>query len=422
MVLFLLGLIRWLPGIAPDARFPVQPETVRLARSWAMTGELADPYFAGRTGPSAHSPPVYPVFMGTLLKIYGDGREALFSLAFSAAVLLALQAAMLPLAAVALGIRFEAGVLASLAWLLAKIRPFPEFEANLAGVLIMALTMLLIRWVRPDSGMVQAMLAGGLSAVLALTATPAVPVVVLWFLTPLAAPLWRGRRREILGFWLCFAALLSPWVIRNYKVFGEFIPLRVNFGLELAVSNNGCANVSLVENLISRCFESEHPNASLAEAKRVAALGEPAYHLEKRRQAFAWIAANPAGFASLTARRFVRFWIPSETGNPVAEAFHPLVTRERLWIYLTTLMSIFGLLRLWRTSVAGATMCTLWLAVFPLIYYIVQFVERYRRPVLWITFLLAGAEMWRLIAANRVRQRQQARPPSSAHGQPGHQF
>jgi 4-amino-4-deoxy-L-arabinose transferase-like glycosyltransferase len=38
---------------------------------------------------------------------------------------------------------------------------------------------------------------------------------------------------------LALLAALSPWIIRNYEVFHEFIPVRSGLGLELYIGNNG---------------------------------------------------------------------------------------------------------------------------------------------------------------------------------------
>ncbi len=343
--------------------------------------------------------------MGILLKVFGDGRAGFLALLLSAAIFMSAQAALLPVVALRVGFAFEAGVLAAIAWMLAKVRPWPEHEAGLAGLLIILLTIVLSLWAESTGSRVIPLLAGALLAFTALTTSAAVIVVAVWFLTPLALPLWRQRRLEIVLFVLAATALIVPWSIRNYNVFREVILIRGNFGLELAVSNNDCTQVSLVENVISECFQVQHPNTSAGEADRIVRLGEPEYNRQRTHEALAWITANPVRFASLTARRFVRFWIPSETGDPISEIFHPLVTRERLWVYGMTLMSVFGLVRLWRTNPPGALLCSLWLSLFPLVYYIVQFLERYRRPILWITFLLAGAEIWRLILQSRLGSR-----------------
>src|SRR5262249_50700161 len=63
-----------------------------------------------------------------------------------------------------------------------------------------------------------------------------IPLFALWFLWQ-----FRGRWNHLmLGFSsLAFAALvLTPWVVRNYRVFGEFVPLSTTGGSALLQGNN----------------------------------------------------------------------------------------------------------------------------------------------------------------------------------------
>ena len=56
--------------------------------------------------------------------------------------------------------------------------------------------------------------------------------------------MWEARKDSAPWAKLAMAALLVftiglvPWTIRNYRVFGKFIVLRSNFGLELWLGNN----------------------------------------------------------------------------------------------------------------------------------------------------------------------------------------
>jgi hypothetical protein len=45
---------------------------------------------------------------------------------------------------------------------------------------------------------------------------------------------------------------------------------------------------------------------------------------------------------------------------------------------------------MWKKSRSAAGILALWLLLFPLIYYVIQFDLRYRFPILWVTLLLAG--------------------------------
>ena len=49
------------------------PESVRLARSLAETGQFANPFVPLDTGPSAHTAPVLPALLALLMRVFGDG-------------------------------------------------------------------------------------------------------------------------------------------------------------------------------------------------------------------------------------------------------------------------------------------------------------------------------------------------------------
>jgi hypothetical protein len=129
-----------------------------------------------------------------------------------------------------------------------------------------------------------------------------------------------------------------------------------------------------------------HPNVSEAEALRVRSLGEYRYNQEKLRTALAWIAAQPTRTAALIGQRAWYFWFPADFGWKSYAA-----QRKRFAaLHLLTVLSFAGLWLAWRRRMACARVLTLWLGLFPLIYYVVQFEVRYRTPILWISYLLAA--------------------------------
>ena len=67
-----------------------------------------------------------------------------------------------------------------------------------------------------------------------------------------------------------------------------------------------------------------------------------------------------------------------------------------LALHALTVASFFGLYQSLKRRILSATFLLLWIALFPLIYYVVQFEYRYRYPLLWTTCLLA-AEAIRLM-------------------------
>jgi hypothetical protein len=135
------------------------------------------------------------------------------------------------------------------------------------------------------------------------------------------------------------------------------------------------------------CPENRHPNKDLNEARRVLELGEPKYCELRRQEALHWIGDHPARFLKLAAMRFVFFWMPSESGTiHVGHGRH----LERVVIYLMTLLSGAGLLILYRKDARSAAICMSCLTLYPLVYYILQFEDRYRYPIMWVTFLLGA--------------------------------
>jgi hypothetical protein len=188
------------------------------------------------------------------------------------------------------------------------------------------------------------------------------------------------------------AVITLPWIVRNYVVFERLIFIRGNLGLELHVSNNPCAEFGVRMNQRTGCFQTIHPNVNAVQARKLVAMGEPAYQHEQLSEAIEWIQHHPQRFIALTAQRFWFFWFPSNEGNNLAELLSQGWRRSlrAIVVYSATILSLPGLLLLFARNRPGGLICLLWLGSFPIIHYIVQFEPRYRSPILWLTLLLAG--------------------------------
>jgi hypothetical protein len=190
--------------------------------------------------------------------------------------------------------------------------------------------------------------------------------------------------------------VILPWTIRNYSQFGEFVLIRTNLGLELAVANNDCAEVTLQGNGRNGCHDLMHPNANPAEAALLRQIGEVAYNRRKLAEAKAWIATHPARFAELTIHRAGRFWFPEV--NP---GFAPYAYA----IWFGTAISFIGLFQLVRRGRDAGSFVLLTSGIYSTLYYIVQADATYRYPVFWMALVPAGyflneqfGRIWRLIA------------------------
>jgi len=200
---------------------------------------------------------------------------------------------------------------------------------------------------------------------------------------------WQSRRESLswvkfsAATLLVFAIALVPWTIRNYRVFGKFIVLRSNFGLELWLGNN-----PEVPDTWSPWL---HPNDSREEAEKYKRMGEIAYMEEKEREAVTFMRTHPADTLNFMFRRFINNWL-GITDSP-ADAWSASPLRLKAFIVMNLLLSVFtllGALFTRRTRPVEAFPYLMVLLVFPLIFYLTHSSLRYRFPMDPIMMVLAA--------------------------------
>ena len=105
-------------------------------------------------------------------------------------------------------------------------------------------------------------------------------------------------------------------------------------------------------------------------------MGELAYVAERKRQAIAFIKEDYARFIGLCLKRFVYFWagVP-QAGNSVLTPF-----ANSLYL-ASSVLAVWGLARALRQHMPGAWLF-FWLTLaYPLAYYAVFVLPRYRHPI-----------------------------------------
>jgi hypothetical protein len=342
-----------------------------------------------------------------LYRLFGEGPGSFLAVDFMDSAVLVGQVVLLPLVAEALGAGVWPGFLAALLAIFGMER-MPRWETNYSELLLVIAVLLACRYLRaigpsrPATSLTKGtarfidsplVLASGLGLVWG-TILLTNPTPALVWLCWLVLGAWYGARHAARWAWLPALliplVMVAPWTARNFATFHRVVPIRDNLGLELMVSNNPCASPSFSANVDSGCFRKAHPALNSEEARRVIEMGEANYNALKLREAGRWIRANPGAFCRLSLKRFLYFWLRFTPDSSGAD-------RLRSWgLRLLTLMSIPGLLLLWRASRSGAIVCMTLLAFFPPVHYLVQYMYRYHFPTLWVMFSLSAMAIIRI--------------------------
>jgi 4-amino-4-deoxy-L-arabinose transferase-like glycosyltransferase len=362
-----------------------------LAEALLRGQGLSNP-FGPPTGPTAFIAPVYPILVAAIFKLFGvysQASEAVLLLLHTAANLLTI-ALMMALARRLAG--RSAALIAGLVWACSLPliwMPSIFWETSLSIALLMLLLVLALR--TSERPTLAAWIGlGALSALLALL-NPALLLTILAVLAWLAVVTWSSfphMRSGLAISLLTFAILFSPWPIRNARVFHAFIPLRTTVGFELWMGNLPASHGYLNETVFPSYNQQE-----LDDYKR---MGELAYTNHKSQLAKQEILGHPGAFATMSARRFIRFW--SGNGNSQGSPLYVLHAT------LTTLFGLLGLMALLRARrYAVAALLALPLILFPVPYYITHAEFRYRLEIDPVLTVLAGVAL-----ASAFRKREEA--------------
>jgi hypothetical protein len=164
---------------------------------------------------------------------------------------------------------------------------------------------------------------------------------------------------------IVFWAVLTPWIVRDYRVFGKFMLVRGDLGSELRAGNNPLAHGHWVPE-----FRAGNNPVLFARYKE---MGEIAFDRQQEQLAKEWIAANPRRFVGLCVQRVYGFWfaVDEQKLRPVKRA--PLL--------LLTPLSILGLLVAIKRRVHGVFLFATLIIFYPLVYYITLALDRYHHAI-----------------------------------------
>jgi hypothetical protein len=388
-------------------------EAGRIARALVTGYGYSDPFanaFLAHTGPTAWLPPLYPLLLAAIFRIFGVFTPA------SAWVLFTIQSAFSAATALAtweIAARtFSRRVALWSAWLWALYPAAMQYavrwpwEMTITTALFTFALVLALRMrgidtsnasLQPTTSNQQPttswLLFGLLWALIALSNSTLLiflPVCALWILLPTlrnpGAPSMRlhrmgGIAHILLGPTLAallFLACIAPWTLRNWQTFHAFIPLRGNLGAEMYMGNGPGSNGLLMEYY--------HPFQAPEQLRLYASLGEVRYVAQRGALARAFIAAHPAHFAADTARRIYFFWI--SVPHPADEAWYNELDRTLNFAFLS-IAGLLGLALALRRRIPAAGLFAFAFLLLPIPYYLITVHARFRHPLEPLICILA---------------------------------
>ncbi|HEX5233864.1 MAG TPA: glycosyltransferase family 39 protein [Silvibacterium sp.] len=379
-------------------------EMGRVARALVTGYGYADP-FNGHSGPTAWVPPLYPLLLAAVFKLFGVYT------ALSAWVILTLNSVFSAATSIfvfKIAARcYNRKVALWSAWIWALYPAAMQYATR--WIWEMALTAMLFTAVFALSLRMRGITPRGQGAMdeprdekSQQTTKQWLLFALLWALISLsnstlllflpACGIWilAGARnkapavRRAFASGLVFLAVVSPWMIRNYRVFHEFVPFRSNFGAELYMGNNPAADGMPWGKTVNGEYQ----------VRRYTQMGEVAYANEQGSLAKSWIARHPTRFLELSLKRFYCFW----SAVPHAETRHTfLVLVRNINFCVPNILAILGLaLSLKRRTPAAALF--LWAFILlPFTYYFITPGARFRHPlepliVILSVFLIQSAQ------------------------------
>ena len=368
-----------------DSNFLFGYEAGRIAQALATGFGYADPFgnaFIRHTGPTAWLPPVYPLLLGGVFKVFGVYTR------MSAWVILGINCVFSAWTAMAvweMGARLANRRVALWSgWLWALYPAAMQYAvkwiwemsittALFAWVVVLAMRMRADPAVRPVRrwawfGLIWALI--GLSNSSLLIYLPVCGLWLLWGVYKDAPMLLRKWVAGAVLSGVVFVAAIAPWTLRNWEVFHAFIPMRGNFGVELYLGNGPGSNGILME--------SNHPYESPAQLRLYATMGEVEYVKMRGALAKKFIADHPMNFVHNTAMRIYYFWV--SVPHPMDEAWYNEWGRTTNFFFLS-LAGLMGLALALKRRLPGAGLWAWAFLLLPIPYYAVTVHARFRHPL-----------------------------------------
>ena len=331
-------------------------ENHNIAASIVLGKGFADPYAPLETGPSAWVAPPFPYLLATVFWLAGAKTPAAARLGILLQTLLFAGSLWLLYLIVQRVFSTNCAKLATFIWLISPNRiGLTSIYLSEVGFSTFSLLLAIFALLRfTDTPTWRAAALAGLAIGFAILCLPVMVLTLPFY----ARTIYTLARRHIphpfippvIVLTLC-VAVLAPWLVRNYVVFGTFVFIKSNFGQVLFNANRNDGDIVILSQYTSK-----------AERELFQRMGEITYTRYSRHRALAWIRGHKKEYLVRCVRRGLAFWV----ANPA--------TGLKQWVWhlyqIPFLVSAtLGLWRHWRRSLV-MTLCFAILLIVPSVYYL----------------------------------------------------
>jgi len=367
-------------------------EMGRIARALATGFGYSDP-FTGHSGPTAWVPPLYPLLLAGIFKIFGvyTAKSAWIILTINSIFSAATSSVIYEIAARCFNSTGRGRKIALWSGWLWALHP-AAMQYAVRWVWDMSVTTFLfskliilalrVRGVGEERPAIETQttsrwavfgILSGMIGLLNSTLLLFVPVCGIWMLLGVAKDkaAFRSAFLKAVMAGALFAACMAPWMARNWTAFHAFIPIRGNFGAEL--------HASVAEGYEGFTLAGPVPICEVCpEYKEYKQMGELAYVRHEGQLAQQHIRSNKLQFAQLALKRFYFYWV--SVPHPIEFGVWNETFRVLNYSFLS-LASLIGLALALKQRIPGAVLFAWAFALLPLVYYFVSVQARFRHPL-----------------------------------------
>lgn len=350
-------------------------EQGNVARSLLAGHGFGSPFLSSQ--PSAVMPPVYPLIVAGLFRIFGIHTPAAMIAVLSLNCVFSSLACMPVFLIARRSFGPRAALWSGWAWAFSPYGIYFSAEwAWSTHLLLLCLCWLFYMAQSMESSSRPGLwtcfgLLAGFASLTEPSVLMVIPILMAVAVKQLACA-GRPWLRPGLFASIAIAAVISPWIIRNAVVFHTLVSMRDSMGMEMYLGNNG--------NSFHWRSGNHHPNhdpQELAEYNK----GELAYMDHKAMQANAYILAHPRWYVWMSARRALYLWTGYWSFDRAYLAEEPLDPANIPVATSLSVLGIAGLIVTWRRRRFEALRYAGLLLLYPLMYYFVH-PEAYRmRPL-----------------------------------------